>query len=132
MSGKKTERTPIYKLWWFWVIVVAIIAACVVAIVLALPKEKEKEYMSSDDLSAKIEKDRQAAIEQQKEATRNIVKATKEAVLAYKELKGYYPTELTDMEGWTESSAVTYNYDGVNTPTLSYYLDGEKVEEPIE
>ena len=88
--------------------------------------------MSPDELSSQIEKNRQSAVEQQRESTLKIVEATKEAVIAYKELNGHYPSKLTDIEGWSENDTITYSYDGVNIPTVSYYLDGSLKEEPVE
>lgn len=131
MTEKKEER-PIYKMWWFWAIVAVLIVACVAIIIVAMPTKKEKEYIAPDELSSKIEKDRQDAIAQQRASTLEIVKATKEAVVAYKELNGYYPASLSDIPDWPETGAVTYSYNEAGVPTLSYYLDGELVEEPVE
>ncbi len=128
----KAEKKPIYTVWWFWAIVVVVITSCAIALILSIPKEKGKEYMSPDELSSQIEKNRQSAVEQQRESTLKIVEATKEAVIAYKELNGHYPSKLTDIDGWNENDTVTYSYDGVNTPTVSYYLDGSLKEEPVE
>lgn len=128
----KAEKKPIYAVWWFWVIVAVIIVSCVVALIMSMPKEKEKEYMSPDELSSQIEKNKQSAVEQQREATLSIVSSTKDALKAYKDQYGYYPSKLTDMQDWPETDAVEYVYDGTGTPALRYYLDGEQVEEPVE
>lgn len=130
---KEATKKPIYKKWWFWAIAFVLIISCVVTLILAVPQKKEKEYISPEKLSSNIEKQRQDAIQQQKESTIKIVEATKEAVIAYKDLHGDYPAKLNDIDGWDDNwDVVEYYYNGVDIPTIYYYSDGEKVGESVE
>ena len=133
MAKKANERKPIYMEWWFWSIVAAVVIASIIILVLSIPRKKEKEYMSPEELSAKIEKDKQNAIKGERESIIEIVKATKKGLEAYKELYGFYPSKLSDMgDAWKDDGTVTYSYDGVSSPVIYYYLDGKKIEETIE